>query len=176
MFYAPCVTFLQSLTHIGEYVDQKAIVAKPIHKSVKSIYTFKEELGSGAFSTVFKAIHKESGQVVAIKHVSKADVPSQEDIDSLLEEVAILQAIHHPHVMHLFGFYDDSKYYSLVTEIVDGGELFDRIVEKQHYNEHIARELVRIFLVTLDFLHSNGIVHRGMLWPTPNRRGLSTFL
>ena len=87
---------------------------------------------------------------------------SQEDIDALLEEVAILQAIHHPHVMHLLAFYDDSKYYSLVTEIVDGGELFDRIVEKQHYNEHIAREFVKIFLMTLDFLHSNGIVHRGL--------------
>jgi serine/threonine protein kinase len=65
--------------------------------------------------------------------------------------------------MHLYGFYDDSKYFSLVTEIVDGGELFDRIVAKQHYNEHIAREFVKIFLLTLDFLHSNGIVHRGLL-------------
>ena len=97
---------------------------------------------------------------LALPHVS-LPLQSQEDIDALLEEVAILQAIHHPHVMHLLAFYDDSKYFSLVTEIVDGGELFDRIVEKQHYNEHIAREFVKIFLVTLDFLHSNGIVHRG---------------
>ena len=99
---------------------------------------------------------------MAVKHVSKKDVPSQEDVDSLLEEVAILQQIHHPHVMKLFGFYEDAKYYSLVTEIVDGGELFDRIVEKKHYNESIARDLVKIFLETLDFLHSNGIVHRDL--------------
>ena len=59
----------------AEFVEQTAIVAKPIHKNVQSIYKFKEELGSGAFSTVFKAVHKESGEIVAIKHVSKADVP-----------------------------------------------------------------------------------------------------
>ena len=63
----------------AEFVDQKSIVAKPIHKNVKSIYTFKEELGSGAFSTVFRAVHQETGQVVAIKHVSKADVPVGSD-------------------------------------------------------------------------------------------------
>jgi len=64
--------------------------------------------------------------------------------------------------MRLFAFYEDSRYYSLVTEMVSGGELFDRIVEKKHYNEAIARDLVKIFLETLHFLHSNGIVHRGM--------------
>ena len=82
-------------------------------------------------------------------------------MQALLEEVAILQEIHHPHVMRLFAFYEDPKFYSLVTEMVSGGELFDRIVEKKHYNEAIARDLVKIFLETLNFLHSNGIVHRG---------------
>ena len=49
-----------------------------------------------------------------------------------------------------------------VTELVSGGELFDRIVEKNHYNELIARDLVKIFISTLDFLHTNGIVHRDL--------------
>jgi hypothetical protein len=43
-----------------------------------------------------------------------------------------------------------------------GGELFDRVVELQHYNEEIGRDLVATFLGTLDFLHSNGIVHRDL--------------
>jgi serine/threonine protein kinase len=45
---------------------------------------------------------------------------------------------------------------------VVGGELFDRVVALQHYSEHEARDLVVILLRTLDFLHSNGIVHRDL--------------
>jgi serine/threonine protein kinase len=98
---------------------------------------------------------------VAIKRVSKQACKSEDDIQGLLDEVTILQKIHHPHVMRLHCFFEDAKFYSLVTELVVGGELFDRIVQKNHYNEKVARDLVRIFLETLDFLHSNGIVHRG---------------
>lgn len=98
---------------------------------------------------------------VAIKRVSKQACKSDDDIQGLFDEVSILQKIHHPHVMRLDCFFEDAKFYSLVTELVVGGELFDRIVQKNHYNELVARDLVRIFLETLDFLHSNGIVHRG---------------
>jgi calcium/calmodulin-dependent protein kinase I len=94
--------------------------------------------------------------------VQKADVPDAADVDALFEEVGILQQIHHPNIMRLYEFYEDDNEYALVTEIVEGGELFDRIVELQHYSEKEARDLVAIFLQTLDFLHSNGIAHRDL--------------
>jgi serine/threonine protein kinase len=103
----------------------------------------------------------EKDEDVAIKRVSKQACKSEDDIQGLFDEVTILQKIHHPHVMRLHCFFEDAKFYSLVTELVVGGELFDRIVQKNHYNEKVARDLVRIFLETLDFLHTNGIVHRG---------------
>jgi serine/threonine protein kinase len=144
------------------FVESKKIVAKPIEKAVENFYTLKEELGAGAFSTVYAGEKKDTGEMVAIKQVAKKNVPSAEDVQALLEEVGILQEIHHPHVMRIYGFYVDKKNYNLVTEMVVGGELFDRIVERKHYNEKIARDLVKIFLETLDFLHSNNIVHRDL--------------
>jgi serine/threonine protein kinase len=49
-----------------------------------------------------------------------------------------------------------------VTELVAGGELFDRIVAKTHYTEKEARDLVKMFLETMAYMHGNGVVHRDL--------------
>lgn len=138
----------------------------PILKSVTEDYSLHEKLGSGAFSVVYRGtIHGSPDQGgFAIKLVTRSDKKKEtkEDVKALLDEVSILKEIHHPHVMRLFAFYEDPSHFALVTELVSGGELFDRIVKKQQYNELIARDLVKIFLETLDFLHSHGIVHRDL--------------
>lgn len=41
--------------------------------------------------------------------------------------------------MKLYDFYEEKHFYYLVMEILNGGELFDRIVLKQFYNEKEAR-------------------------------------
>lgn len=41
--------------------------------------------------------------------------------------------------MKLYEFFEEKHFYFLVMEILNGGELFDRIVEKQYYSEKEAR-------------------------------------
>lgn len=150
----------------GEFTKSPEGTAVPItDKTVDESFNFLEVLGTGAFSTVYRGSRKdraEGEKDVAIKRVSKKLCKSKDAIEGLFEEVCILQEINHPHILKLHAFFEDAKSYSLVTEILDGGELFDRIVAKNHYNEKIARDLVRIFLQSLDFLHTNGIIHRDL--------------
>ena len=49
----------------------------------------------------------------------------------------------------------------LVTDLCQGGELFDRICAKGQYYERDARHLVKVVLNAVEYLHSHGIVHRG---------------
>lgn len=49
-----------------------------------------------------------------------------------------------------------------MTELVAGGELFDRIVAKTHYTEKEARDLVKMFLETMAYMHGKGVVHRDL--------------
>lgn len=49
----------------------------------------------------------------------------------------------------------------LVTELAEGGELFDRICRKGSYYEHDAAQLVRTICQGVAYLHSKEIVHRG---------------
>ena len=50
-----------------------------------------------------------------------------------------------------------ADYYYVVTEEVGGGELFERICDKETYTEHEARQLVKTLLQTLAFLHNKQV-------------------
>lgn len=45
---------------------------------------------------------------------------------------------------------------------VTGGELFDRIVEKGSYTEKDASYLIKQILEAVDYMHSQGVVHRDL--------------
>jgi serine/threonine protein kinase len=54
-------------------------------------------------------------------------------------QVSLLAECEHPHILRFIDFYNESKYYYLITEVVSGGELFERIAEKDKYDEHEVR-------------------------------------
>jgi serine/threonine protein kinase len=129
------------------------------------------ELGQGAFSTVVKArptptYVKESpetdGIVYAVKCIQKTAELKEDEIVSLKEEVAVLRMVDHPNIIKLYDFYEEPKMFYMVTELMEGGELFDRIVKKTFYTEKEARDLVKILLSALQYLHHLSIVHRDL--------------
>lgn len=119
------------------------------------------ELGSGAFSIVKLAIELENSEKRAVKIVEKKKL-NAEDTRALLMEIEILKHLDHEHIIRLYTTWEEPKQYLIVTEIVLGGELFDRIVNKSHYSEKEARELIRIMLSTLEYIHRAGVVHRDL--------------
>ena len=45
-----------------------------------------------------------------------------------------------------------------------GGDLFDLLIEKKRFSEDEARVITKKVVSALQYLHSNGIVHRGTEW------------
>ena len=68
----------------------------------------------------------------------------------------------HSNIIKLYEFFEEDAYFYLVLENMTGGELFDRIVAKQFYNEHDARECITTMLGALNYCHSNKIAHRDL--------------
>lgn len=54
----------------------------------------------------------------------------------------------------------------LITDLCQGGELFDRICQKGNYYESDAADLIRTTLSAVAYLHEHGIVHRGICVPS----------
>ena len=68
----------------------------------------------------------------------------------------------HNHIINLYDVFDEPSYYYLVTELMLGGELFDRIVTKTFYTEKEARDVCRILFDALGYCHSHAIAHRDL--------------
>jgi len=47
-------------------------------------------------------------------------------------------------------------------ELITGGELFDKIVELEHYSEADAAELIRQIATAVEYCHSKNVVHRDL--------------
>jgi len=101
---------------------------------VEEIYALGNELGSGAFSVVFKATHKKTNEVVAIKRVGK----EQTDSEEMFNELSVMSQLTHPNLVTFREIFEGPEHFFVVLELVTGGELFDRIIELQRYSEKDA--------------------------------------
>ncbi|XP_042215656.1 calcium/calmodulin-dependent protein kinase type 1-like [Homarus americanus] len=115
----------------------------------------------GAFSTVHLAeVRDDPSRVVAIKIIDKKALKGKED--SLENEIKVLRRLQHPNIVQLLDTYEDLEHVYLIIELVTGGELFDRIVEKGSYTEKDASGLIRQVLEAVDYMHDQGVVHRDL--------------
>jgi len=62
--------------------------------------------------------------------------------------------------MKVIETYEDKKYFFIVTEFYEGGELFDKIVSQQHFSEKDAAKTMKQILSAMNYCHKNQIVHR----------------
>ena len=122
-------------------------------------YELSKELGSGHFAKVKLATRQSDGEKVAVKIIKK---PSGSKVKLLQTEVDILKKVKHPSCVECYDVFDSDDKLYLVMELCEGGELFDRIVDKGHFTEADAqRTCVKLF-DAINYLHSIGIAHRDL--------------
>jgi len=129
--------------------------------SVESTYKVGEEIGRGAFSVVKKGVSKKTGEEIAIKFIEKKFVDKQ-DLMLLAREIDIMKKVDHPNVLKLKEVFETDETIALVMELVTGGELFYKIVEKGSYSERDAANIVAQMINGVDYLHDKGIAHRDL--------------
>jgi len=137
--------------------------AEVTHKSgsVESKFEIGKELGRGGFSVVREGVDRATGEKVAIKFIEKKFV-DQEELKLLGREIDIMKKVQHRNVLRLIEIYETDSALSLVMELVNGGELFYKIVDKGSYSEREARDIIRQLVEGVDYLHGKGIAHRDL--------------
>jgi calcium-dependent protein kinase len=68
----------------------------------------------------------------------------------------------HPNILKLYEVFEDQKFIHLVTELCQGGELFDYILEKRKFSEKTAAHFMKQLFQAIAYCHRKGIVHRDL--------------
>jgi len=124
----------------------------------------KVKLGEGAFGTVWRAVHRKTGRVVAVKQLCRESLTAsgvRDERPDIEREVSIMKSLSHPHITELYDTFEDSNSIYVVLEYCDGGDFGDKILERgMDIQESELAHWVQQMCSAIAFLHSKRICHR----------------
>ncbi|XP_029171178.1 peripheral plasma membrane protein CASK isoform X3 [Nylanderia fulva] len=132
------------------------------------VYELCEIIGKGPFSVVRKCIHRQTGQIFAVKIVDVAKFTSSPGLSTadLKREATICHMLKHPHIVELLETYSSEGMLYMVFEYMDGSDLCFEVVRRATsgfvYSEAVASHYMRQILEALRYCHENDIIHRDL--------------
>ena len=149
---SPAVAAKRSLT----------LAASALDRRLENDYQLFEELGSGTIGKVYRAVDRTTGEAFAAKIVPTRQFALQRSfcVEDLLQEARMLRNLSHPAIVKVCDAYNEVDSFAIVMQLVEGGDLFDRVIKRGRYPEPDARDTMRHLLSALAYLHALGIAHR----------------
>jgi len=129
-----------------------------LRKRFEEVYDLGGKIHRGSFAVVKECFHREWKEKYAVKIIKR----NGRTDEAVLHEVAMMNQLDHPHIIKVVDFFEDEEFYYIVMELMMGGDVFDRVVSMNFYTEADARDLSKILLESVSFMHDAGIAHRDL--------------
>jgi serine/threonine protein kinase len=123
-------------------------------------YEFLAKVGEGGMSTVYKARHSLTGEIVAIKLLSPEVASKPVLLKRFEQEFQAASRLDHPGIVRSLDFGQSALGPYLVMEFVDGMSLGERIARTGKLPEAEAVRLIAQIAEALDYTHNQGVIHR----------------
>ena len=133
-----------------------------------------ECVGKGASGHVKIARHRRTGQLAAIKILpldfvfgSRTSLNTrQAKLDKqrlgIDREIIMMKLMNHPNIMRIYDVYEGDKELYLILEYVEGGELFDFLVNRGKLPPLDALAYFKQIIYGLNYAHAFSIIHRDL--------------
>ncbi|KAF8701099.1 hypothetical protein HU200_033751 [Digitaria exilis] len=131
-------------------------------------YRLGAELGRGEFGVTRRCEDAATGEALACKTLRRRRLllrragPDADDVRREVEITRRMSELGAGRVARLREACEDDDGVHLVMELCEGGELFDRIFEREHYSERAAAKLARTIVEVVQLCHDNGVMHRDL--------------
>uniref|UniRef100_UPI00398EEFA1 myosin light chain kinase 2, skeletal/cardiac muscle-like isoform X3 n=1 Tax=Pristiophorus japonicus TaxID=55135 RepID=UPI00398EEFA1 len=126
---------------------------------INNYYTIhrSEVLGGGRFGQVHKCIEKATGLTLAAKIIKTRAAKQKEEVKN---EIQVMNQLNHTNLIQLYDAFESKNDIILIMEYINGGELFDRIID-ENYNltEMDTILFVRQICEGLQYMHQMYILH-----------------
>ena len=144
-------------------VNQEDIdTLKNAHEGYRTIghFTLLEEVGKGAFGTVWRARDTKLDRSVAVK-IPRSPELSSSSTDQFLREARAAAQLNHPNIVtiHEVGRSDDRIY--IVSDFIDGVSLADLLSARRLAPRQSVRLCIEVAMA-LHHAHENGVIHRDL--------------
>lgn len=117
-------------------------------------YTLIEHIAKGGFSDVWLGKHNESEKEIAIKVFCKRNMNTKKSINDYKSEVEIHKQLVHPYLVRFFETKENTFYYYIMMEYVNGNTLKSLIRSDDEVEESAKRNYVVQVLMAIDYLQS----------------------
>jgi BR serine/threonine kinase len=126
-------------------------------------YLVTRTLGEGTTGKVKLAIHRLTGEQVAIKIIAKNSFDGHPEVQLKIQrEIALMRLISHPNILKLIDVLESRRHLYIILEYAEKGELFDYLVSREFLPVDVAMEIFRQIVLAVDHLHYLGICHRDL--------------
>lgn len=168
-----------SVTNASYHCEMNNLIRSTNHDMIfpqqfGKFYALGDLVGVGTTSKVYKVSCKintkwssSESQKLACKIIDKRGIThgvDEYDIDPLLEqlcrEVEILKRIHHENIVSFYDYMETKDHLFIITERLEGGELFDHILNNGPVAENIACRILYGVFSAVAYLHERGVIHR----------------
>ncbi|KAK7480636.1 hypothetical protein BaRGS_00028108 [Batillaria attramentaria] len=143
-----CLHFLFSPTTSDNEIWR--LSEESLTRPPEEVFDILGKLGEGSYGSVFKSLHKESGQVLAIKQV-----PVDTDLQEIIKEISIMQQCDSKYIVKYYGSYFKNTDLWIVMEYCGAGSVSDIMrLRNKTLNEREIATILYYTLKGLEYLHS----------------------
>ena len=105
--------------------------------------------------------HKQTGQVVAVKQISKKQIMELGKMRSVFRERDLLKELNHPFIIKLLGVDMDDQWLYFIFEVCENGDLSDLLGSKR-LTPALCRMYTAQMVQVLDYMQSLEVMHRDL--------------
>jgi serine/threonine kinase 38 len=129
-----------------------------------SVFDFESVaiIGRGAFGEVRVVRHKETGEVLAMKKISKTEMIRKNQIAHVKSERTVLALSSSSWVVELRNSFQDDKFLYLIMEYLPGGDLMTILIKRDILPESEARFYMAESILAVESVHKLNYIHRDL--------------